>query len=255
MADAKSPEERLEELKRQLQQHDDRLGSLTKERDALKTDVEALSKSVDEIGKASAAYGKGVAALGEEWKGASAYHKTKAQMVEAALGEEKKKTADERIAAFAKKLADKRTRVGEAEAAAAAAAGEYEKARKAFEEKQRAYDETKDRLKSLGNNLQAIKGYRAQIEKYDDQGKPAHMYVIVLELKKTLDRTQVKSREDFEKELKQAWQELEAAREEARQKRQKAEASKATLAREQAELKWLEENRVGELLKEVGGLD
>ncbi len=254
MPNDKSPEDRLKELKDQLQQKDSQIGQATKERDALKTDVDALTKNVDEIKSTTNTFVQAATGLDADVKTLNAYYHTKEQMVEAALGD-KKKDADAAIKKVDDDIKTKSDEVAALDGKAAAAKSDYDAAKQDRDAKQQAYDSQKNRQKELGDNIKTLKDDRAKIEQYDDKNKTASMYVVLRELKGVLDGAAVPSPADFEKDLDKAWQELDKAKENVRQKTLAWESARDALAKAQAELKALEAGRVEAILKEVEPLN
>lgn len=249
-----SPDVKLDELKKQLQESDDDLGELTKKREALKTEVETLSKTVEEIKKTTADFGQGEATLKSGKQEFKTYNQTKTQMVEAALGEKKEqveaeiKKVDEQIETLRKKAAELREAAVKAEL-------EYETAKRTLQEKQHAADSLKDLRKQLSENLQKLKDFKIAIERFDEQAKPAGMYVYLLEFEKVLNYTEIPSQADYEKALNAAAAALDAAKAGVASKRLAAETARAQLAEAEEALRTLEKNRIKEILKEVDKLN
>lgn len=254
MPETKSPDEKLAELKKQLADSDGALSELTKKRDALKSNVEALSKIVEDITKTSAGFGQGEAGLKGSKQEHEKYLQTKKQMVETVLGEETKRVISE-ITKVDNLIETKRGTVNALKASAKKAEGDFEATKGKLQERQRAYDDLKDIRKHLGEKLQKLKDYKTQIEQFDEQSKPASMYVLLIEFKKVLDETQIPSQSEYQKQLNAASEALEAAKAEVAAAKLGAEATREKLAKEEDALKALEQHRIEDILKAVDKLE
>lgn len=241
------PVEKLKKLQAQLQSNDQQLGALTKERDALKTDVESLTKSVEEINKAEAAYVRALTGLNDDKNKLKDYHAKLAMMLDGVLGPKKANVA-EKIKQVEKKITDKINNVETAK-------GNFDKTAKGaldaqadLDAKQQAYDSYKNLQKELGDKIQKMQTFKTIIDKFDD-AKPASMYVFLQELKVVLDTAEVPDQVAFETELNKRWRQLDEAKESTREKKLAAEAAKGVWASEQANLAGLVKSRVDDLLK------
>jgi len=250
-----TPEQLLERLKKELEQKDSSVGSLTKQRDNLKAQVETLSRTVEDIRKAASGYGQARPGLDEARAKLFAHYEAEVVGVEANLGTkaEKVREAVGKVDADIKK--QKETVVPEAEKRAATAAGEADAAKAKAEQEQKEYDALKNLHKTLGDNIKKLKDLEDKAEAFDRQTKPASEYVILLEQKTVFGQTRVPTPEEYAKQLNEAGQELDAARVAERDKKQAAEAAAADLKKEQAALKALEDKRVADILTAVENLN
>ncbi len=246
-----SPADRLKALRDQLRSQDDELGSKTKARDALKADVESLAKTVDEIEKAGAAYAKSLDALKEDRKKIDDYQKTKTQMIDGVLGEEKKKSINDKITEVKQNITKEADDVKKADDDAKTAASESQSAQKALADKQSEYDRFKSIQQDLADKIQKCKDFRTKIEQFDDQNKPASMYVYLEEMKSVLAGTTVLTLEEFKTQLNARWQELDDAKEDSRNKKLDSQAATEKLSREQGQLEAAEKYRVADILTKV----
>ncbi len=242
-----TPAQRLEQLQAQLKIDDDKVGALTKERDALKADVDSLAKTVDEINKAKAAYEKAFASLNEDKNKLEVYQAKVAAGLDGTLGANKPKVVAA-IEAVKQKITDKEGDIKTAKTNADTAAKEAADAQAILDTRQQAYDDYKNLQKKLGDNIQKMQAFQTTIGKFDD-AKPASMYVFLQELKAVLDVTKVPDQATFEAELSKRWKQLDDAKEVARAKKLAAEAAKAKLTSEEAALASLVKSRVDDLLK------
>lgn len=258
--EVETPEQLLERLKRELAQHESNIGSLTKERDNLKGNVETLSKTVDEIKKAAAAYGPMRPDLDAAARKLFTHYEAEVKGVEANLGAKKQKVLDSIGTVDAAIKQQKEQVVPEAEKRASKAAREADEAKAAAEQAQKKYDAVKALPKTLGDNVKKLKDLEDKAEAFDRQTKSASEYVALLEQKKVFGETLVPTTdpndeehlptpEQYAKMLSDAARELDAARVVERDKKQAADAAAADLKREQAALKALEDNRVADILK------
>lgn len=250
----KSPEQKLEELKKLLEESDKQLGKLSKQRDALKADVETLSKSVGEIKKTSADFGQGEAGLKATREEFEKYAQTKKHMLDAELGEKTKQIA-EIIANVDKWIETKKGEVAALREKAAKAESNQEAAEESLEQKQKSYDDLKNIRKRLSENIQKLKDFKTRIEKFDEETKPASMYALLLELKKVLDNTKIPSQAEYEQQLNAASEALEAAKAEVTNTKAAARTSLEELAKGEESFKVSEKNRLETILKEVDKLN
>ena len=243
-----SPEDRLKFLQAELARREEQIDKETKEKAALKADVDALTKTVDELNKAKVAFAQAAPGLRQDVGALDTYYKTKEQMVEAALGE-KRKDVDNKIIEVENKIKDAKAKVARLEAAAKTACDLDTQAQKTLDAKQQAYDRQKTLQKSLGDNIKTLNSFRKQIEEFDDKTKPASMYVILRELNKVRTTSTVPEQATFDADLEKAFNELDAAKEDARQKKLACEAAQAEVVKAQAALAALEKSRVEDILK------
>jgi DNA repair exonuclease SbcCD ATPase subunit len=243
-----NPEDRLKALQAELLKDEQELGARTKARDALKSDVDSLAKTVEEIKKASSAFGGGLAGLNEERNKMADYDATKAKMIDAALGDKKAQVVA-KIDEVKGKIETQRQAVTTARTNATQTGTESEAAQTELEAKQGAYDSYKEIQKGLTDNIQKLNGFRSKIEKYDDPPEPASMFVYLQEMETVLTATKIPTQAEFDQTLNARWKELDAAKEQARNKKLAWEAAKAKLTAEQATLAAMEKSRVDDELK------
>lgn len=210
-----NPDDRLRRLKEELQKSDDALGDKTRERDALKADVEALAKALDELTKTGPGFGQGAAKLEPELKEVATYFGTKWRMVVAALGSSRP-AVEAAIRRVNEDVDDKKREAAKLAEEESKARAENEEAQNELKEKQAEFEKQKNRLKTLGDNIQKLKDYRARIEKFDDQNKTASMYALLREMERLLGETKIPTQAEYEADLRTAWEAVAAARGEAR---------------------------------------
>jgi len=264
--EVETPEQVLEGLKLKLAEHESSIGSLTKERDNLKGNVETLSKTVDEIKKSAAAYGPIRPDLDAAARKLFTHYEAEVKGVEANLGVKKLKVLEAVGTVEAAIRKQKDEVVPAAEERASKAAREADEARAKAERAQKKYDAVKALPKTLGDNVKKLKDLEDKAEAFDRQTKSASEYVVLLEQKKLFaetlvhtpevgDEEHLPTPEQYAKMLSDAARELDAARVDERNKRQAADAAAAELKKEQAALKALDDNRVADTLKAVEPLN
>lgn len=243
-----TPPERLKKLQGDLKDDEDKLSTLTKQRDALKSDVDALTKTVAEIDTAKTNFGKGFPGLDEEQKRLDKYQVDMNKATDSLLGAEKKAKVVEKIKDVEKKIADQQTAVGTAQTAVNTTGDEARAAQADLDKKQKDYDDYKTLEKDIGNNLQKVNDFKKKVDQLNDIPKAASMYVYLREMRNILDQTNVPKAEDFEKVLIQRWTLLDAAKEKARTTKLAADAAKTQLAAAEATLAALKKSRVDDLI-------
>jgi chromosome segregation ATPase len=245
-----SVDDQLKALKQQLDALENDLSIQSQLRDALKKDFTALEKNANEVKQAPDAYEQARPALDQEKEALSQYHNTKYQMVTSALGE-KKRRVDEEIGKVDKAINDKRNDAAAKENAAKEAGKQYEDAKKALDAAQGKSDNLKNLQKDLRANLQKMKDWRKAIEEFDDRNDSKSMYVYLIELKKVLDNTTIKTKDEYKADLENAWKELNAAKDVVRDKQSAWDNARNALTQAQAELKTLEDNRIKDILEKI----
>lgn len=244
---AESPADRLKELQEQLKQQEEQLTNLTKDRDALKADVDSLAKGVGEIDKAKTAYAKAFPQLKEEKQKLDKYKSDTLTGTEGVLGPKKEKI-DAKILEVDKKIADKKNEVAETRKLVAKTAADALAAQQNLEKTQKDYDSFKNLEKAIGDNLKKLNDLKTKIDKLNDVPKAASMYVLLREMSTILTATKVPTEQEFETELGVRLTALEAAKETVDTTKLAAEEAKTKLTTQEAELAALEKSRVDDLL-------
>jgi chromosome segregation ATPase len=242
-----TPPERLKKLQADLKDDEDKLSTLTKQRDALKSDVDALAKTVGEIETAKTNYGKGFPKLEEEKQRLDKYQGDMNTATESLLGPKKDKVV-EKIKDVEKKITDQEKAVADAQTAVKTTGDKARAAQDDLDQKQKDYDDYKTLEKDIGNNLQTVNDFKKKVDQLNDVPKAASMYVYLREMKRILDKTSVPNAEDFEKELNRRWSLLDAAKETARTTKLAFDAAKTQLATAEATLAALKKSRVDDLI-------
>jgi chromosome segregation ATPase len=211
------PNERLKQLKSELEEHTDRIDRLTKQRDALNDDVKDLSASVAAVKTAVTNYGTALPDLEARLHALQYFYEQKSKMVLAAIGD-KKGPIDDLVRDFDHELDRMQDRLRELGEKQEEAQEESDEAARAQKERQDAYDKVNSYQTSVSANLTDLETLRGQVTKADDNSDVASMYYLVLEFHAELRETHVISQHQLSLELRQKLAELEAAKEHARSK-------------------------------------
>ena len=246
-----TPAQKLKDAKDKLTKNESDLKDLTKTRDTNKTDVDSLTKIVAEIDGTSESFKKAKPGIDDDLKNLNAYNDAKLKMVGEVLGDQKK-VVDDKIKEVDDAIAKAKTDLGMAEKALPGLEDAANKAQKAVDDAQQAYNSYKNLPADAGDAIGKVKDLKTKIEKAEDDSKPAVMYVYLQEqdaLLKTIDK--VPSQEEFEKNLNDLRNKLDAAQADAQAKKQAADAAKEDVTRKQKALADLNKSRLGDILKKV----
>jgi myosin heavy subunit len=242
-----TPAERLKKLQGDLKDDEENLSTLTKERDALKADVDSLTKTVGEIETAKTNFGKGFPQLDEDKNRLNKYQVDMSAATGGLLGPKKEKVVA-KIAEVEKKISDQRTAVGKARDLVGTTGETARAAQEDLDQKQKDYDDYKNIEKTIGANLKIVSDFKAKVDKLNDVPKAASMYVYLSEMKKVLDATKVPNVTEFENELNRRWTLLDAAKEKGRTTKLAADAAKTQLTAAETALATFEKSRIDDLI-------
>jgi hypothetical protein len=190
------------------------LESMTKKRDSLKADITALESTATDYKAKLDEYKEKCKELKQKKSDLDQYVATKGPMLEAAVKDKKPKIlhciskVDQWIAQWVQ-FAE--TRKHEAEQATERA----EAATKRAKEAQEKYDALQSSAATIGSVLDDLKNRQKAIEAEEEGNhklKTARMYYLFLELMKLLAAVTIRKPEDFERELCNAWTELNQAK-------------------------------------------
>ena len=249
-APQENPAETLDQLKKKQQDSQTKIAQLTKDSEILKEKIASSEKAVTEIGQILSAYVQALKNLDKERKDIEGYFETKTRMIEAAI-QNKEQVIDTTIGEFDKEVSAKTDDQRELEKKHNEAKEGYEGAKKAADEKQKAFDFLKRYQKDAEDRLKELKNLRQEIEKEEEKNNIGAMYFLIQELRSTLDRAQIKSRADLEAELYEAWSAVYSAAEDLRVKKEEWEKAKQDLEQLNKELEALKKNRREEILKRI----
>jgi chromosome segregation ATPase len=242
-----SPADRLKELQERLKTQEGELATRSKERDALKADVDSLAKGVGEIDNAKAGYAKNFPQLRDERQKLDKYKDDTLKGTEVLLGPKKEKV-DGKIREVEKKITDLKTDVAKTRELVTKTAEESKAAQADLEKKQKEYDGFKNLEKDIGDKLKKLNDFKTKIDKLNDVPKAASMYVLLREMSLILAVTNVPTEKEFEDGLNTRLTALEEAKETVDTKKQAAEDAKAQLTTQEAALAALEKSRVDDLI-------
>lgn len=243
-----TPAERLKKLQGDLKDDEDKLSTLTKERDALKSDVDALAKTVGEIETAKTNFGKGFPNLDEEKKRLDKYQGDMNTAAKSLLGPEKEAKVVAKIGEVEKKITDQEIAVSAAQTQVNTTGDAARAAQDDLDKKQKDYDDYKTLEKDIGSNLQKLNDFKKKVDQLNDVPKAAGMYVYLREMRRILDQTDVPTPEQFKAKLESRWTLLDAAKEKARTTKLAADAAKTQLASAEATVAALKKSRLDDLI-------
>jgi len=229
------PNERLTQLKIELQQHQDRLDDLGKQKDELQADVNDLEKTVAEVKSTLTDYGGQVKGLETNLHSLQYFYDQKHKMIIAAIGD-KKGPIDELIREFDYETSRMQDRLAELDDKLSMAQQESQRAATAQNAKQADYDAVKAYTQNTQAKLSDLDTLRTAITQDDTATDIASMYFHVLEFQDVLSRTNILSQHQLALELRQTLGELEQAKEHARVKSAEANRLQTEYNAQQATL-------------------
>jgi DNA repair exonuclease SbcCD ATPase subunit len=247
------PNERLNQLKIELDQQKARLEHLGKEKDDLQSDIDELEKTVADVKTTLTDYAAKFKDLETRLHSLQYFYEQKHKMIMAAIGE-KKGPIDELIREFDYELERMQERLAELGENLAEATEESHKADGVQAAKQAEYDIVKGYTQDTLNKLNDMDSLRTAITQADDATDVASMYFEVLEFHSVLSGTNIISQHQLALELKQRLGELEAAKEHARAKSAAMNNLQTEYKAHQATLKAKRDGRRQALLAAVQAL-
>lgn len=245
---SEKPEEKLKDLKNNLEKTDTEIGELAKQKDTLKTDITALEKIVSEVKQVLSAYGQELPNIEIQKKAIENYSKTKTPMIEVAI-KDKKEAIDKKVEEFDGRTKNMEEQVKRLKIKFEDADTQYEDAQKNLKDKQYTYDSLKAFQKEIGGKLKELKNLRESIEKYEEKNETAKMYFLMSELNSLLGNTVIKTSEGLESELYKKWKELDSAKTALRDREEQLKDARNNFENKQKELESRKKNRRDEILK------
>jgi chromosome segregation ATPase len=212
-----SPSERLKQLQVELDQHNAHIDHLSKQRDALATDITDLSTNVSEVQTTLSTYAGAFQDLQSRLQSLQYFFDLKNRMASAAIGD-LKAPIDELIRDFQHDIERMQKRLSELKDERDAAQKESENAASDQAKLQQRYDTLNQYQAKLTAQLTDMEDMRSQITQYDDKNDAASMYFLLLEFRNELRDTHIISQQRLAAELREKLGELEAAKEQARAK-------------------------------------
>ena len=211
------PNERLTQLKIELQQHQDRLDDLGKQKDELQADITDLEQTVTDVKTTLTTYGGQVKTLETTLHSLQYFYDQKHKMIIAAIGD-KKGPIDELIREFDYETSRMQERLAELADRLSTAQQESQRATTNQNAKQADYDAVKAYTQKTQAKLTDLDSLRTSITQDDTATDVASMYFHVLEFQDVLSNTSIVSQHQLALELRQTLGELEQAKEHARVK-------------------------------------
>jgi hypothetical protein len=244
------PNERLKQLQIELDQNNARLDHLTKQRDALKTDITDLSTSVTAVKATVSAYGAALQDIEGRLHALHYFHEQKNKMIMAAIGD-KRVPIDDLISDFDHELERMEQKLIELGERQEEAQEESEEADNVQAARQAAYDSVNQYQQHTTDQITDMEGLRTQIMLADDNTDVASMYFLVLEVGGELHHTHIISQHQLASNLRQKLSELESAKENARAKSAAFSSLQAEYNAHQATLEAKRAGRRAKLLAEI----
>lgn len=248
------PGERLKQLQIELVQHDARIDHLSKQRDALKTDITDLTTNWTEVRTTVAKYGGTLQNFEQRLQALQYFYDQKDKMVLAAIGDLKSpideliRNCDHEIETMSKRLEE----LGEKRDAAQEESVDADQAQARLQSK---FDDLNQYEQHVTGKLTDMENLRSEITAFDDKSDVASMYFLVHEFRHTLNGTEIKSQHKLASELRHTLAELEAAKENSRTKTATYNALAAEYTAHQAALDANQKSRRDDLLAAVQAMN
>jgi chromosome segregation ATPase len=244
------PNERLQQLQSELGQHNARIDHLSKQRDALQTDITDLTANWTEVKTTLANYAGALPGLESRLQALQYFFEQKDKMVLAAIGEEKG-PIDELIRKFDHEIEMMSRRLTELGEKRDAAQKESAHAADAQAKLQNDFDSLNQYQQSATAKLTDMENLRSQITAFDDKNDVASMYFLIHEFQHTLSSTEINPQHKLALQLRQTLGKLEAAKENSRAKSAAYNELAAEYTAHEATLQAKEQARRDQLLSAV----
>jgi len=212
------PSDQLASLESTLATQASSLATLTKQKESLQADIDALKPTVGEYKDKLTEYKEKCKDVKQKKSDLDQYVSTKGPMLEAAV-KDKKPQILQCIAGVDNWIAQWEQYAQTLDAQATRAESDSTTAAARAVTAQQAYDAIKNSLTDLGTVLDGLKATRQEIEaeeEKDQKLKTSRMYVLFLDLLKSLSGVKIRTPEEFEQDLCAAWTELSTAKSAAR---------------------------------------
>jgi len=249
------PEEKLKNLKENLQTKETEYNILTKKKDTLKSDIVVLEKIVSDINQVVKSYNQALQNFEIEIKNIEDYSQIKQPMIDAAIKEKKDmidskiKVIDDNIEAIENEVTVLKDKLKNAEI-------DYKAAKELRNNKQNTFDSLKTLQKKIDGYLKALKNFKDSIEKEEDKNKTANMYFLFSELQVLLSETNssIITQDTFKSDLYEAWNALDSAEIALRGKDEMFKTSQEEFENKQKELSLLKTNRNQHILSSISNI-
>jgi chromosome segregation ATPase len=253
-------EEKLEQLKKDLETCDKQIESLKNNKENYQKDIDFLDKVDKEIDQVSASYAKALDQIKKDKENIDTYYEDKKRMIEGGLDQAKKNEINEIIIETEHAISLTRSEAVTLREAFAGLENEYEeeKKKKEPEKKQKEYEDLKNLKTGINSKLKRLKNLQSEIEKIEEENKPGKMqfmYFLILEMEKIKNQLPeidaFKTEAQFKKELTDAWQAIDTANTDLRNKEQPMNEKKSQLEEIEKELDKLEESRIEDIKEKI----
>jgi archaellum component FlaC len=216
--EATDPGERLKQLRIELTQQQSRRDHIARQLDELQTDITDLEQTVGEVATTLSDYANEIKNMHTELHGLHYFYDQKTKMVAAAIGD-KKDPIDDAIQSFDQETERLKDHLEGLARARDEARAESVRADAIQADKQTAYDGYKNYKQDTHAKLQDLETLRTASTQADEATDIATMYFLILEFKHVLHGTHIVSQHQLALDLKEKLSQLEAAKEDARQKK------------------------------------
>jgi hypothetical protein len=240
----------IDQLKDQLKQTEKELATKTKEKEALKENIDNVERTQTDLKKGGDDYKKALDGFKASKKDFGDYYALKWRMVLCAI-EKCKDDIDSIIDANDTKIECQRYKVDELRDKESELKSSHDQAVAVLNEKKISFEEYRNYKDKIEKLLKDVQGLKTKTEKEDDANHPASMYVLLRELNITLDQVDLISPDDLEKRVQDRWCEYYEATNEARDAKAKLDEISQELKLEEALLNELQQKRLETILNNV----
>lgn len=238
----KTPKEKLEELKKKLEEQDAELKQLTQLNKTYKEDFTTVDKLVKDFEKILDAYQKSLQRTQEEMAARVNYSKNKKPMIEVTVRD---KLADiERVKTESNALVEKcRTDLDDLRTAKEKAKNAFDQAGNTLAEKIKLFDEAKLHQKPLEDNVKKLAVLQEAIEKEEGESKFAVMHYLMDDFIATqnLAQSAIITKDALEQKLNATWNVMDQALQDFRLKEAEKNNAEKSYDKKKEELKQLED--------------
>lgn len=244
-------EEKLSELEIKYQAIEAEIGGKIRDKDNLKADISDLKKIVAEVSQVVGNYKKVCGKIKEEKGAIEDYNQKKKAMIEAAINDsEKQDKIESKISEVEADIKSKEGQLNNIESKFKAAKTELEDAKTDLNNKQIKYDKLKTYQKDIEEYIKNLKNLRMLIEKEEDDGNFPNMYFYSTEIEGNVGFA-IMAEGELSSALYKAWQELDIAKLELREKDDKMKVAKINLETGQKEIELIKSKRRENILEKL----
>jgi chromosome segregation ATPase len=240
----------LKDLQDKVQRDQNEITQYTKEIAGWQQDISVLQSGISDIDQTVKAYTQAVQSAGD-LDALQSFIDRESHMAIAAVGDGKGKV-DDHVKAYNQNLETQTRNIEKLRADSDKAAAAYAEAQKTAADKQAAYDQ----LKALVARFQAwvadVKNLKTQVLAAADTGNYGAMYFLVGEMNSVADKLEdAPSADDFRKQLTNAVSDLQKAKKDMRDKKDRLDNLTAQLAAAQKALSGAQAGRRAALLEAI----